>query len=359
MLESHGHLATARSFKIGIFILVIKDNKFFIKKLKTIIFLGQSENFKELLKINQKLGIKTIIITSEHQAKLINKKEINYLIFNKLDENFNKFINKKTNINETLFISLGARYIFKKNTINKFFKNHLVNFHGTRLPLDAGGGNCSWKIMREDRIDNQLCHLIDEGVDTGPILFNKTSLVPKNCSIPIDFENYILKKFLEFYKEFLKKLINNYEFELKPQINYLGRYNPRLNAEKDGLIDWSLDSYDLINFINAFDDPFKGASTYLNNGNFGKLFLKKTHLHGGDSSNHPYMSGIVSRHDKDWIVVSTSSKHMLLIERVLDVKGRNILEKIKVGDRFFTPHNELELSKKNKTVYNSKGLKKN
>ena len=34
-------------------------------------------------------------------------------------------------------------------------------------------------------------------------------------------------------------------------------------------------SYDLINFINAFDDPFKGASTYLNNGNFGKLFIKK------------------------------------------------------------------------------------
>ena len=63
MIESHGHLITVRSFKIRIFILVIKDNKFFIKNLKTIIFLGQSDNFKDLLKINQKLGIKTIIIT--------------------------------------------------------------------------------------------------------------------------------------------------------------------------------------------------------------------------------------------------------------------------------------------------------
>ena len=73
------------------------------------------------------------------------------------------------------------------------------------------------------------------------------------------------------------------------------------------------------------------ASTFLNNGNFGKLYLKKVHLHGGDSSNHPYMSGIVSRHDKNWIVVSTKSKHMLLIEEVLDKKG-NLLTQIKVSE---------------------------
>ena len=33
---------------------------------------------------------------------------------------------------------------------------------------------------------------------------------------------------------------------------------------------------DLINFINAFDEPYIGASTYLNNGNFGKLYITKT-----------------------------------------------------------------------------------
>ena len=54
---------------------------------------------------------------------------------------------------------MGARYIFKKNTIDNFFFNNLVNFHGTRLPLDSGGGGYSWNIMREDRIDNQLDQL--------------------------------------------------------------------------------------------------------------------------------------------------------------------------------------------------------
>ena len=81
------------------------------------------------------------------------------------------------------------------------------------------------------------------------------------------------------------------------------------------LIDWNLESYDLHNFICAFDDPYKGASTFLNNGNFGRVYLKNVHIHGGDSSNHPYMAGLVSRHDKKWIVVATRSKHMLLIEK--------------------------------------------
>jgi len=335
---------------------MIKDSKFYINELKTVVFLGNSNSLNELIKINKKFNLKTINITSSGQSKLMHK-NINYQVYDNLNDKFKNYITKNTKIENTLFISLGARYIFKKKTIDKFFKNNLVNFHGTRLPLDAGGGGYSWQIMREDRIDNQLVHVIDEGLDTGSIIDNKLSLFPKHCQIPFDFEVYREKKFIEFYSEFLKKINRGDFFNLTQQPNYLGRYNPRLNTENDGLINWDLESYDLINFINAFDRPYKGASTYLNSGNYGKLYLKKTHLHGGDSSNHPFMSGIVSRHDTDWIVVSTKSKHMLLVEEILNQKGENIIEKIKVGDRFFTPLTELNNSKKNRVVYNAKGLK--
>ena len=336
---------------------MIEKNNFYINNLKNVIFLGQSNNFIELIKINKSLNLKTTIITSPHQAALIDKK-IKFKIFDKVDEKFKKFIKKNFDIKNTLFVSVGARYIFKKEIINNFFLSNLINFHGTRLPLDAGGGGFSWKIMREDRIDNQLCYLIDEVLDAGPVIYNKLSLIPPGCRIPIDLQNFVSEKFLKFYSDFITKLKNKTKFELRPQLNYLGRYNPRLNTEKDGLIDWSLSSYDLINFINAFDDPYQGASTYLNNGNFGKLYLKKVQLHGGDSSNHPYMAGIVSRHDKYWIVVSTSSKHMLLINEVFDNKGNNIISMIKPGDRFYTPQSELDNSKKKRTKYTSKDLKK-
>ena len=224
---------------------MIKNNKFYINNLRDVMILGVSQRLKELISINKHLNLNTTIITSSHQSKLIDKK-IKYKIFDNLDEDFKKFVKKNFKIENTLFISLGARYIFKKDIINNFFLNNLINFHGTRLPLDAGGGGDSWRIMREDRIDNQLCHVIDEGLDTGPIICNKLSLFPVSCKIPLDFENYRLKKFLEFYKEFLSKLKNKTNFKLKPQFNYIGRYNPRLFTEKDGLIDCSLNSYDLI-----------------------------------------------------------------------------------------------------------------
>ena len=336
---------------------MIKNNQFFVKNLNTAVFIGESDALNELIKINNSLNLKTIVITSSHQSKKIDKK-INYKIFDKLNLSFKNYIKKSCKIENSIFMGIGARFIFKKETINNFFNNNLVNFHDTRLPLDAGGGGFSWKIMREDRIDNQLVHLVDEGLDTGAIIDNKVSLFPRNCRIPADFDKYRIEKFIIFYENFIRKIFEGKSFNMKPQLKNIGRYNPRLNSETDGLINWDLDSYDLFNFINAFDDPYCGASTYLNNGKFGKLFLKKVHLHGGDSSNHPFMSGIVSRHDNDWIVVSTKSKHMLLVEEVLNRNGKNILNKIKVGDRFFTPVNEISESKRNRTFFNSRGLKK-
>lgn len=335
---------------------MILNNKFYINNLKHIIFFGESDVFKNLIEINNNIDLKTTIITGSHQAKIINKK-INIKIFDKINENFKKFINKNCSRKSTLFVSLGARYIFKKNTINNFFLNNLVNFHGARLPLDAGGGGFSWRILREDRIDSQLVHLVDEEIDKGPVLENELNIFPKHCKVPLDFKNYYTSNFLNFYKKFVQNLKKGKKFDLKSQSNFVGRYNPRLNTKINGLIDWKLNSYDLINFINAFDEHYSGATTYLNNGNYGKLKIRKCHLHGGDSSNHPFMAGIVTRHDKKWIVVSTSGKHMLLVEEVLDSKGKNILSKIKTGDRFFTPTIELDNAVRSKVIYTSKGKK--
>ncbi|MDC0545156.1 hypothetical protein OAO00_01505, partial [Pelagibacteraceae bacterium] len=254
------------------------------------------------------------------------------------------------NIEKTLFLSISSMFIFDKNLIN-FFKNNLINFFPSRLPYDQGRGGFSWHIMREDRISNQLFHLIDEGINTGPIISSETSLFPAECKVPLDYENYKWSEMNLFYKSFIKKVSNKKMFALEFQNKNLKRFNSSLNTEINGFIDWNMNSYDLINFVNAFDEPHKGASTYLNKSNFGKLFIKNAHLHGGDTSNHPFMAGIVSRHDKKWITVSTSGKHMLLIEKVLNNKNENIIDKIKEGDRFITPYQFLDKSKGLSVVY--------
>ena len=97
-----------------------QNDYFDLNNLKSIVFLGNLSNIEELVKINKKLRINTTIISGTDQSKQINPR-LNHYIFNKLDNKLKNFIKKKFDPDTTLFISLGARYIFKKEHINEFF----------------------------------------------------------------------------------------------------------------------------------------------------------------------------------------------------------------------------------------------
>mgnify|MGYP003976045703 FL=1 len=70
------------------------------------------------------------------------------------------------------------------------------------------------------------------------------------------------------------------------------------------------------------------------------------------------MAGLVLKKYKNWIVLATTSKYCLIIEEVLDQKGNNVINKIKVGDRFFSKKEVLDKAKSLRIFYNAKGLKK-
>jgi methionyl-tRNA formyltransferase len=340
---------------------MILNNKFSINNLKTVVIFGGTPNYKDLITINNKLGLKTILVTSSVQKNKFYKeidKNLKLLICDKIDKNFKKKLNQNCKIEDTLFLVVSAMNIFNKKEIF-FFKENMINFFPSRLPYDAGRGGFSWHIMRSDKIYNQVMHILDEGINTGPIIFESKTIFPNSCNTPLEYEVFKLKEMNIFYEKFIKKILKKENFLLKFQSKNVGRYNPPLNSLKDGFIDWSLPSFHLYNFIRAFDDPHIGASTFLNEKKFGKVFLKSVHLHGGEaSSSHPYLAGVVSRHDGKWIVVNTNDNFTLLIEKILNNKGQNILKFIKTGQRFFTPTKFLELSKSNSTIYTTKGIKK-
>jgi len=334
---------------------MIKNSKFYINNLKTVVFIGYTDNFSELIKLNKSLKINTLIITSASQSKYIDKK-IKFKIFNRIDQTFKKYIKKSCNINNTLFVSLGSRIIFKDDEIKNFFKGNLINMHSSNLPFYKGGATFSWWIMSDNRIYTSSAQVITKKIDSGPIICSENHIIPKECKLPIDLMNFANERLILFYKKFIEFIVSGKNYTLSNQPKFMGSYYPRLNTNDNGFINWSLNSYDLHNFINAFDDPYEGASTFISNRKFGKLHIKKVHLHGGDTSNHPYMSGLVIRHDEKWIVVSTSGKHVLLIEEVLNKNNKNIIKKIKVGDRFFTSYRYLEKGKSSRAAYNSLGL---
>ncbi len=334
---------------------MIKNNKFNFKKLKNIIFLGEDQCLKEFIKFNNNLGIKSEIITSPSQASSLDP-SLKFKKFLKLDKKFQRYISSKYKIEESLFISVASRWIFTESLIKNFFKTNIINFHGARLPFDSGGGGFSWNIMRNDRIGVQLVHLVTKEIDKGPIINYEKFLFPYNCKISKDFYSFYNDKFKIFYKKFITNLKANKKYDLIKQPDYIGRYNPRLFTKKDGWIDWSQSSEEILNFINAFDEPYEGASTMIGK---QKCRIKNAQLHGGEGKNHPFMSGLILRHDKRWVVVATKDNNCLIIETVTDFKKQNILQKIKPGQRFYTDIKKLNYSKSKRAFFNSKGLKIN
>lgn len=326
-------------------------NFFQLNKLKNIVFIGANQSLETLIKINSKLNINSFIATSKDQKKMMN---INhpYVVFDSININFKNYIKKNMNINETLFISLSSRWIFKKKDINNFFKKQLINFHPSRLPIDSGGGGYTWRIINNDRISNLLIHQINEKIDDGPIIFYETRIFPHSCKIPQDYFNFENNNIKSFYEKFIKYILKGHRFKLIQQPAYLKTYFPRLDSSINSWIDWSIKDVSLINFINAFDNPYSGAKTKINN---ISVVIKKAHLHGGEVLNHEYFSGLIIRKEKNFIVVATGYSSVLLIEEVLDRSKNNIVSKLKLGDRFHTPSNLINKSLKERVYFNSRG----
>ena len=331
---------------------MIKNNSFYLENLKSIVILGGSPLFSKIQNINKRNNIETLLVSSPDQVKEIDSKNI--LVSNNFDTKIKNKISSLIDIKNTLFISLGARWIFKKNDIINFFKNNIVNFHCTRLPFDKGGANISWKIINGDRIDNQLVHIINEEIDKGEILLNKKTLIPHYCKVPLDYINYHNSEFLKLYQTFILDVKKHKFFPLYKQPDYIGSYNPRLSSKISNWIDWDLSPSNLIKFINAFDEPYNGAKTLINN---KEVHIKSVQLHGGDLSSHPFRKGIVTRHDKNWIVVNTSDYFSIIIEKILDKNKKNILKDIKQGDRFHTPKKFLDIALSSRIKFTPTGMK--
>ena len=76
---------------------MILNNKFSINNLKTVVIFGGTPNYKELIKINNKLNLKTILVTSSVQKNKFYKKidkNLKLLICDKIDKNFKKIKSK-------------------------------------------------------------------------------------------------------------------------------------------------------------------------------------------------------------------------------------------------------------------------
>jgi methionyl-tRNA formyltransferase len=329
---------------------------FHIGPIKKIVIFGAVDFLDEIHRFCNENNIELLIITSPSQRQYCKVKSPAQIMVMDLLEipKIRDFLDlSHVQKNELMGLSFGARWIFKNELIDDVFYGNLINFHGTRLPHDKGGGGFSWRIMRGDRLGSLLAHLVDEGIDTGPIILQEDYVIPKELTTPsaiaVDY-NRRLKIFVENILTSVAK--SPYSFKITNQVSGAGSYFPRLLTEIHGWINWDWEPEYLVRFIDAFDDPYSGAKTKWK----GRVAqIKKVQLHVGEFGFHPFQSGIVIRKGQNWAVVALKDAYSLIVEHVHGEDGTDLLPFIREGDRFNTSSRILDRAKSTRVMYDSKG----
>ena len=261
--------------------------------------------------------------------------------------------NKQYNSKNAIYLCMSSPWILKKKDLKKI-RPIILNSHGTRLPQYRGGASFSWLAMNRVRFGFNNLYIIDDKIDSGKIIDYDEFLYPHHLRTPAEYFEFYMKRQVSFIIEQLEKFkkIKRIIDPIKQQ-EYLSSYYPRLNHNIHGWIDWSLNFLDLNNFVNSFGNPLPGCATYYNK---NKVFIKRSSLNYEDPIINSYKSGMIYRKGKGWICVSANGGS-LIIEEVI-YKNKNIIDSMKIGNRFYTPQKKVE-QKSIRVFYDHKGLKKN
>lgn len=307
-------------------------------------------------------GLSVFVVTSQRHSLepiTINDKSVSLIDLLKehaIEFAISKEIATDSNVihgitSNTLGISFGAAWIFKKPFID-LFKGRLLNCHGARLPQDRGAGGFSWRILRNERVGVSLIHQIDPGIDTGNVILFEEYIYPNWCRLPIEYQAYSTQQNEKLLDQFFDLIKAEKSFVSISQQEYFSSYWPRLATDVHGYIDWNWDLKDIERFICAFDDPYKGASTFVNG---DKVRLKKCCSSSHDGLFHPFQKGFIYRISRSTIFVATD-QGSLLVDSVLDENGVDIKEKLRIGERLYTPSKFLEEAKQFRAIYTPDGL---
>ncbi len=320
--------------------------------VRRVILLGGGTLYARLLSFCAKNGFETLALTSKRHLEgaasdgrtlreFLQREEINHRSLSSLEEQpLKKLVG---NMDRSVAITLGAPWEINSGLIEKVFAGRIFNCHGTRLPTYRGGAMYSWNILKGNRLGLCLLQKLNES-DTGEIIRYEEFVYPASCRVPLDYEAVYAEKNAEFLGRFLLESRKGpLPSVVVGQPEYLSTFYPRLNTNLNGWIKWDWTLEEVERFICAFDEPYPGAQTTIG----GKpVRIKEVVAQRNDGRNHPYQSGLVYRSNGRWLMVSCGDGE-LIVQKVLDDKGRNIIGNIRAGERFVTPLSRLESAKGN------------
>lgn len=277
----------------------------------------------QLLKEDPAVRIQFICVRNDSADQVL----ADYAMENNIDllkhPNINspEFLDKLSLYDCDLFVSMSFNQIFRTKIIH-LPRLKTINCHAGKLPFYRGRNILNWALINDEKEFGITVHYMDEGIDTGDIILQRTYPIS-------DSDNY--RTLLEIaHTECASclydaiRLIVDGKANAIPQhtIHPVGMYCAQ-RKQGDELIDWNQTSRELFNFIRAICDPGPRATTYLN-GNEVKINKAEMIPMAPSYKGNP---GQVVLKAKEALVVKTTDTTLRITEYESAVP-------VRIGDKF-------------------------
>ncbi len=225
--------------------------------MKYIIFLNGDRGFEVLKNFyNNKKNVVCVVSKKSFVAKLkekISKKRSHF--YSPESINSNESIKKLKSFDADVFIIAGFSQILKKRVID-IPRYGCINLHAGPLPKYRGGSPLNWQIINGEKQIGLSVILLDEGIDTGPILSDKQFKICETDNIET-VHIKANKLFPVMVNEAIRKLTKGNN-GIK-QNEKLAQYWHQRNDD-DGKINFSLKKANEVElFVRALGKPYPGA----------------------------------------------------------------------------------------------------
>ena len=332
-----------------------------------IILFGGSLTIIGLAKWIKAESIELRIYTSKRHAKekltkdknleeLIQEIGVKYIVTE--DINTEGTIHSEITVN-TIGIGIGEAWSFDSKILNSF-KGKLLDFMGIPLPRYRGGAHYTWMILGSEVNNGMRLQVINEDMiqgsfDSGEIVDSIDYKMQSSDEKPRDFFAREVSESIEFIKQFIENAVNGKDYKLRNIDESKSIFFPRLFTDIHAWIDWRYwNCSQIVKFIRAFDEPYMGARSTI-----GEINVRIKGVKELQDSNyyHPFQAGLIVRIHNNSVFVATSGG-LISIDSLQDNEGISVIDKIQVGQRFFTPEKKLQEALTFEAVYDASGLKK-
>jgi methionyl-tRNA formyltransferase len=247
--------------------------------------------------------------------------EHNIPVFSHKNINEPDFLRQLKYYKSDLFVSMSFNQIFKKDIIN-LPPLKIINCHAGKLPFYRGRNVLNWVLINDEKEFGITVHYVDEGIDTGDIILQRTYPISDKDNYATLLEKAYIECANLLYDAIIMLKQGNVNVKKQPEIHPVGFYCSQRKVG-DERLNWNQTSREIFNFVRAICKPGPIARTTLNN---KEMKINKVELID-NAPDYKCITGAILEKTKDYFIVKTKDNFIKIVE--FEYEGT-----FKVGDRF-------------------------